>query len=157
MAQALGAGAVKLQDWKSITNVNMDTVEFKTTALETAVALGQLTKVEDGLYQTTKGTDVTIASFNETLKEGWFSSNVLIEVLTHVTRMSRLFTSLLVPTCAYIVIALALNLVVGFSGELSLGHAGFMCVGAFVAVCVAGTISDTVNNDIIVLIYKCKK
>ena len=27
--------------------------------------------------------------------------------------------------------AISLNLVVGFSGELSLGHAGFMCVGAY--------------------------
>ncbi len=31
-----------------------------------------------------------------------------------------------------IVLAVSLNLVVGFLGELSLGHAGFMCVGAFV-------------------------
>ena len=54
---------------------------------------------------------------------------VFIEVLMNVTKVSRLFTSLLVPTCAYIIIALALNLVVGFSGELSLGHAGFMAIG----------------------------
>lgn len=38
---------------------------------------------------------------------------------------------MLVPVCAYVVMALALNLVVGISGELSLGHAGFMSVGAF--------------------------
>lgn len=31
-----------------------------------------------------------------------------------------------------IVLAVSLNLVVGFLGELSLGHAGFMCVGAYV-------------------------
>lgn len=37
----------------------------------------------------------------------------------------------LIPICAYIVMALALNLVVGISGELSLGHAGFMSIGAF--------------------------
>ena len=37
----------------------------------------------------------------------------------------------LVPICAYVTMALALNLVVGISGELSLGHAGFMSVGAF--------------------------
>ena len=30
----------------------------------------------------------------------------------------------LIPICAYITVALALNLVVGVSGELSLGHAG---------------------------------
>lgn len=37
----------------------------------------------------------------------------------------------LVPICAYIVLAISLNLVVGISGELSLGHAGFMSIGAF--------------------------
>ena len=37
----------------------------------------------------------------------------------------------LVPICAYVTMALALNLVVGISGELSLGHAGFMSIGAF--------------------------
>ena len=29
-----------------------------------------------------------------------------------------------------IILAVSLNLVVGFLGELSLGHAGFMCIGA---------------------------
>ena len=39
----------------------------------------------------------------------------------------------LVPICAYIVMAISLNLTVGVLGELSLGHAGFMSVGAFPA------------------------
>ena len=37
----------------------------------------------------------------------------------------------LVPICAYVTMALSLNLTVGVLGELSLGHAGFMSVGAF--------------------------
>ena len=40
----------------------------------------------------------------------------------------------LVPICTYIVMAISLNLTVGFLGELSLGHAGFMSVGAFTGV-----------------------
>lgn len=40
---------------------------------------------------------------------------------------------LLVPLCVYATMAVSLNLVVGILGELSLGHAGFMCVGAFSA------------------------
>lgn len=36
-----------------------------------------------------------------------------------------------VPICVYVSLAISLNLVVGISGELSLGHAGFMAVGAF--------------------------
>ncbi len=77
---------------------------------------------------------------------------IFVEVLTHSFRVSRLFTSLLVPTCCYIVLGLSLNLVVGFSGELSLGHAGFMAVGAFSAVVVSGLTSSIIANDIIRLI-----
>ena len=43
----------------------------------------------------------------------------------------------LVPICAYVVMAVSLNLTVGISGELSLGHAGFMSVGAFSGMVVA--------------------
>lgn len=45
--------------------------------------------------------------------------------------LSSLLSGLLVPICVYVILALSLNLVVGISGELSLGHAGFMSVGAF--------------------------
>ena len=45
--------------------------------------------------------------------------------------MTRSLRGQLVPICAYVVMAVSLNLVVGFLGELSLGHAGFMSVGAF--------------------------
>ena len=44
---------------------------------------------------------------------------------------------MLVPICAYIVMAVSLNLTVGVLGELSLGHAGFMSVGAFTGVTAA--------------------
>lgn len=46
-------------------------------------------------------------------------------------KMSRSLKGQLVPICVYIVLAVSLNLVVGISGELSLGHAGFMCIGGF--------------------------
>ena len=74
---------------------------------------------------------------------------IVIEILTHVTRMPRLFTSLLVPTTCYLVMALSLNLVVGISGELSLGHAGFMAIGAFSGVVVSGLLMDVVTNDML--------
>lgn len=44
---------------------------------------------------------------------------------------SRHLQSMLVPICINIILALSLNLVVGILGELSLGHAGFMSVGAY--------------------------
>lgn len=43
-----------------------------------------------------------------------------------------LFKGLLVPMGYYIILAVSLNLTVGILGELSLGHAGFMCIGAYI-------------------------
>ena len=40
------------------------------------------------------------------------------------------------------ILAVSLNLVVGFLGELSLGHAGFMCVGAYLGCYVANALRD---------------
>ena len=56
---------------------------------------------------------------------------VIVQILSGTGHLSRLITGLLVPLCVYVIAAISLNLVVGFSGELSLGHAGFMCVGAY--------------------------
>ena len=56
--------------------------------------------------------------------------------------ISNSLTGQLVPICAYIVMAVSLNLVVGVSGELSLGHAGFMSIGAFVGVTSATMLAD---------------
>ena len=52
-------------------------------------------------------------------------------------KMSRSLKGQLVPICVYIVMAVSLNLTVGISGELSLGHAGFMSVGAFSGVLIS--------------------
>lgn len=45
--------------------------------------------------------------------------------------LSRQMMSIIVPICVYTMLAVSLCLVVGFLGELSLGHAGFMSVGAY--------------------------
>ena len=50
-----------------------------------------------------------------------------------------------VPICVYISLAIALNLVVGLSGELSLGHAGFMAVGAFTGILVARILESSIS------------
>ena len=77
-AQALSAGYVKLIDWKSIENANMATVGFKTQLLETAVAVGTLTKTTDGFYRTAKGTIIgATKGFNEALEQQWLTTEVL--------------------------------------------------------------------------------
>ncbi len=63
---------------------------------------------------------------------------IIVQILMNTVGIKSLFRSLLVPTCCYIVAALALNLVVGVSGELSLGHSGFMAVGAFTGIIISG-------------------
>ncbi len=50
----------------------------------------------------------------------------------------------LVPICAYVVMAVSLNLTVGVLGELSLGHAGFMSVGAFSGVIASMSLTQLV-------------
>lgn len=45
--------------------------------------------------------------------------------------LSRQMMSLIVPICTYTMLAVSLSLVVGFLGELSLGHAAFMSIGAY--------------------------
>ena len=52
--------------------------------------------------------------------------------------MSRALRGQLIPICCWIVMAVSLNLVVGISGELSLGHAGFMSIGAFTGIILSG-------------------
>ncbi len=55
--------------------------------------------------------------------------------------LNRQYTSLIVPIGVNIMLAVSLNLVTGFLGELSLGHAGFMSLGAY-----AGALF-TLNTD----------
>lgn len=54
--------------------------------------------------------------------------------MLEMNMISNKISGLLIPICAYIVMAISLSLTVGFLGELSLGHAGFMSIGAFTGV-----------------------
>ena len=56
---------------------------------------------------------------------------ILISFLANGNILSRQFKSLIVPVGINIILAVSLNLTVGFLGELSLGHAGFMAIGAY--------------------------
>ena len=48
-----------------------------------------------------------------------------------------------------IILAVSLSLVVGFLGELSLGHAGFMCVGAYLSGKVASLLVPALGNGVV--------
>ncbi len=62
---------------------------------------------------------------------------IICTVMSSTNILSSSMRGMLVPICAYMVMAVSLNLVVGILGELSLGHAGFMSVGAFSGVAAA--------------------
>ncbi len=70
---------------------------------------------------------------------------IILEILRGSGNLSSLFTSLLVPVTCYIVAAIGLNLNVGVSGELNLGQAGFMSVGAFTAICISGRLAASMG------------
>ena len=51
-----------------------------------------------------------------------------------------------------IILAVSLSLVVGFLGELSLGHAGFMCVGAYLSGKVAVMLEPMLGNGLLTFV-----
>lgn len=81
---------------------------------------------------------------------------LIMEILMNTGYVSSLLKGLLVPFCIYVIMAVSLNLTVGILGELSLGHAGFMCVGAFAGAlfskCMKGTLNPTVSLVIAIFI-----
>ncbi|MBQ8550579.1 MAG: branched-chain amino acid ABC transporter permease [Clostridia bacterium] len=72
---------------------------------------------------------------------------VVVTIAQSMGMINNFLGGLLVPVCVYVVMALSLNLVVGVSGELSLGHAGFMSVGAFSGIVAAAMVRDSISSD----------
>ena len=77
---------------------------------------------------------------------------IIMQILINAGEISSLFQGLMVPLCTYIILAISLNLVVGILGELSLGHAGFMCVGAFSSAFATKLLQNVIPNQIILFI-----
>ena len=69
---------------------------------------------------------------------------ILFQTLMSTDNLKNAYQSLLVPICTNVIMALSLNLVVGVLGELSLGHAGFMCIGAY-----AGSFFSVLTEEVI--------
>lgn len=83
LSQALSAGYMRREDWKSIQNVSMDTDEFRQKTIEAAIALGTLQDNLDGTYTSLMNTNVsfTKTKFVESLTDGaWFTSDVMMAV-----------------------------------------------------------------------------
>ncbi len=85
LSQAMGAGYMRLEDYKSIQNASMDTEEFRQKCLDAGVALGTLQKNSDGTYSSlvdgASGASFGISQFAQNLtKEMWMTSDVMMEV-----------------------------------------------------------------------------
>lgn len=91
-----------------------------------------------------------IKHINKTTKNNLITYGALLVIYIVVQMMisggmiSNLMKGILVPLCIYVILAVSLNLTVGILGELSLGHAGFMCVGAF-----SGAVFSKLTSDVI--------
>ena len=77
---------------------------------------------------------------------------IVIMIMDAAGVLTNSLSGQLVPICAYVVAALSLNLVVGISGELSLGHAGFMSVGAFSSVVASEALSGVLSGIPLLLV-----
>lgn len=71
---------------------------------------------------------------------------IVMSIMDGTGNLSSLMSGLLVPVCAYSLVAVGLNLCVGYLGELSLGHAGFMCVGAFTSAFFSKLFQDSIPD-----------
>ncbi len=89
-----------------------------------------------------KDTKVNFATY-----AGVIIAFVVLMILREMGMLSRSLSGMLIPICCYVVMAISLNLTVGVLGELSLGHAGFMSVGAFTGVIVAMSLSTVLPSD----------
>lgn len=118
ISQAMGTGAMKAIDWKSIENANMATIDFKRNALATAVELGKLKLVTNDLVDENgklregyvaagvemndaghiiNATDeevekmlVTAENMRETLKDEWFDREVMESVFEKYGRFAEM-------------------------------------------------------------------
>ena len=77
---------------------------------------------------------------------------LILQVLSTQGKLNSTTKGFLVPACAYIVLAVSLNLLVGICGELSLGHAGFMGIGAFTGIVVTSLLAEAVPNGVLRLV-----
>lgn len=77
---------------------------------------------------------------------------VVLTVLKNNGMLTRSLAGQLVPICCYIVMAVSLNLTVGILGELSLGHAGFMSIGAFSGIITAMSLQSAVPSPVVRLV-----
>lgn len=74
---------------------------------------------------------------------------IAVEIMVNTGNISSMLQGLLVPICVYAILAVSLNLTVGILGELSLGQAGFMCIGAYSSAIFSNLVKDSITEPMI--------
>ena len=75
------------------------------------------------------------------------AATIIFVILNSVGALGLSEQFLLEKIAISIILVVSLGLVVGFLGELSLGHAGFMCIGAYIGGKVAAMLSESIGNN----------
>ena len=78
---------------------------------------------------------------------GVIAAFAVMSLLSVSGSLSRSLSGQLIPICCYMSMAVSLNLTVGILGELSLGHAGFMSVGAFSGIVAAMSLQNAIPSS----------
>ena len=77
---------------------------------------------------------------------------IITTTMMYTGMLNRSTANLFTQISYSVILAVSLNLVVGFLGELSLGHAGFMCVGAYLGCYFAKFLLGFISSKLLVLI-----
>ena len=101
-----------------------------------------------GYFKNTK----TITKVDFATYLGVILAFIVVSVCQAQGLVNRSLGGMLVPICCYVCMSISLNLTVGILGELSLGHAGFMSVGAFSGIIAAMSLQSAVPNDLVRMI-----
>lgn len=143
ISQAMGMGAMKAIDWKSIENANMATLDFKRNAIAVAAEMGKLDAVisevagKEGymvsgakdLYNSAgyiqKMTDeevekilITAENFRDGLQQNWFDKDVMAEVFERYGTFAELLHQATSDNYGQQIVDQEGNIIEGLKGSL---------------------------------------
>lgn len=72
---------------------------------------------------------------------------VILNTMINTGVLNRYYSTILVLVLVAIIMATSLNIGTGFLGQLILGHAGFMAIGAYTAALIGIALNDVITND----------
>jgi len=73
----------------------------------------------------------------------------VIQILFDNGTIDRFYMMTLVLVCIYIILAVSQNLITGFTGQLAIGHAGFMAIGAYMSAFITVKMDGSLLSGII--------